>query len=83
MNRSTTLDIKVLQAASKATNDRHCQLMVVKLATNANAGGASITTTNVNSQNSSPVGDLRDNHSEQQKARIATAPTPTEIAPTN
>ena len=50
MNRSTTLDIEVLQAASKATNANHRHLLVVWLATNANTGGASITTTNVNSQ---------------------------------
>ena len=80
MNRSTTLDIEVLQAASKVTNAHHCRLLVVKLATNANAGGASIMSIH---KKSSPAGDLRDNLSEQQRARIATAQTPTEIAPTN
>ena len=51
MNRSTTLNIEVLQAASKATKACHCRLLVVKLTTNTNAGGASITTTNADSQN--------------------------------
>ena len=49
MNRSNTLDLEVLQAADKADNPCRRQLLV-KLATNANAGGASITTTNVNSK---------------------------------
>ena len=49
MHRSNTLDLEVLQAAGRADNPRRCQL-VVKLATNTNAGGASITTTNVNSK---------------------------------
>ncbi len=48
VNRSNTLDSEVLQAASQATNPGHRQL-VVKLATNADAGGANITTTSVNS----------------------------------
>ena len=48
MNRSNTLDLEVLQAASQADKIRRRQL-VVKLATNANAGGANITTTSVNS----------------------------------
>ena len=49
MNRSNTLDSEVLQAAGQADKLRRRQL-VVKLATNANAGGANITTTNVNSK---------------------------------
>ena len=49
MNRSNTLDSEVFQAAGKADKIRRRQL-VVKLATNANAGGANITTTNVNSK---------------------------------
>ena len=48
MNRSNTLDSEVLQVAGQADNPRRRQL-VVKLATNATAGGANISTTNVNS----------------------------------
>ena len=48
INISNTLDSEVLQAASQADTLRRHQL-VVKLATNANAGGANITTTSVNS----------------------------------
>ena len=49
MNRSYTSNLEVLQAAGRANNPRHRQL-VVKLATNTKAGGTSITTTNVNSK---------------------------------
>ena len=48
MNRSSTLNSEVLRAAEKADTIRRRQL-VVKLATNANAGGANITTTSVKS----------------------------------
>ena len=46
MHRTSTLDIEVLTAAKEATNPHLCQL-IIKLATNANAAGANITTRHI------------------------------------
>ena len=46
MHRTSTLGIEVLTAAEEATNPSICQLLV-KLATNANAAGANITTRHI------------------------------------
>ncbi len=49
MIRQNTLDLEVLQAAGTAKNPHRRQLLV-KLAANANAGGANITTSSVHAK---------------------------------